>query len=103
MLYQQFKGAGPLESDDKFGFFLHSLYSITEQWIPLGVVDHVLWTRESILSGLPKAQRESDSANKPVSKKKKAADGWRCFKAVSKSLVLTQRLITSTLVIASRI
>jgi hypothetical protein len=54
----QVKGAGPLESEDKRGFFLHPLYAISEDGIPLGIVDQVNWTRESIQTDLTKAQKE---------------------------------------------
>jgi hypothetical protein len=55
---QQVKGAGPLESNEKYGFFLHPLYAISEQGIPVGIVDHVLWTREFIRTNLNKAEKE---------------------------------------------
>lgn len=54
---RQVQGAGPLESDDKFGFFLHPLYAISEGGIPLGVVDQVLWSRESIITDMETSQK----------------------------------------------
>ncbi|TWT66096.1 IS4/Tn5 family transposase DNA-binding protein [Allorhodopirellula solitaria] len=55
---RQVKGTGPLESDDKFGFFLHPLYALSEQGLPLGMVDHVLWTRQSILTNVDRPDKE---------------------------------------------
>ena len=54
---RQVKGAGPLESNDKFGFFLHPLYAIDGQGVPLGIVDHVIWTRKPIQDDLSRAER----------------------------------------------
>lgn len=53
----QVKGAGPLESNDKFGFFFHPLYAISEQGIPLGIVDHLTWIRDPIRDDLTRAER----------------------------------------------
>ena len=53
----QVTGAGPLESNDKFGFFFHPLYAISEQGVPLGIVDHVTWVRDPIRDDLTRAER----------------------------------------------
>jgi IS4 transposase len=53
----QVKGAGPLESNDKFGFFFHPLYAISEQGVPLGIVDHVTWVRDPIRDDLTRSER----------------------------------------------
>lgn len=50
----QISGAGPLESNDKFGFYFHPLYALTPDGLALGVVDQVIWTRESIRTGIAK-------------------------------------------------
>lgn len=54
----QVDGAGPLESDDKRGFFMHPLYALTEDGLPLGIVDQVIWTREAIQTDLDRAEKE---------------------------------------------
>lgn len=54
---RQVEGVGPLESDDKRGVFLHPLYAVSEQGLPLGIVDQVIWTREKIRTDLTKAQK----------------------------------------------
>ena len=55
---RQVVGAGPLESNDKRGLFLHPLYAITEEGLPLGIIDQVIWTREAIRTNLSKAEKE---------------------------------------------
>lgn len=55
---RQVRGAGPLESDDKRGLFIHPLYALTEEGLPLGIVDQVIWTRAEIRTNLSKAEKE---------------------------------------------
>ena len=55
---RQVQGAGPLESDDKRGVFLHPLYAMTEDGLPLGIVDQVIWTRDKINTDLAKEEKE---------------------------------------------
>ncbi|TWT86395.1 IS4 family transposase [Stieleria varia] len=54
---RQVRGAGPLESRDKFGFFLHPLYAITEDGLVLGTVDQCIWTRDDIKTDLNKTEK----------------------------------------------
>ena len=54
---RQVEGAGPLESNDKRGFFTHPLYALTEEGLPLGIVDQVMWTREQIHTDLNRAEK----------------------------------------------
>jgi hypothetical protein len=53
----QVEGAGPLESNDKRGVFLHPLYAMTEEGLPLGIVDQVIWTRDKIHTDLTKKEK----------------------------------------------
>lgn len=55
---QQVRGAGPLESPDKRGFFFHPLYASSEQGLPLGLVDHVIWTREELRTDLSRKEKQ---------------------------------------------
>lgn len=55
---RQVRGAGPLESEDKRGLFLHPLYGLTEQGLPLGMFDQVIWTREQIRTDLDKPEKQ---------------------------------------------
>ena len=43
---QRVKGAGPLGTDKRQGFFYHPLFAITQDGLPLGSVDQVVWTRD---------------------------------------------------------
>jgi hypothetical protein len=40
------EGRGPLNDEGRRGFFLHSLYALSEQGLPLGVLEAELWARE---------------------------------------------------------
>jgi IS4 transposase len=53
----QVKGAGSLEANNKFGFFLHPLYAIQSNGIALGMVDEVIWVRETIRDDLSPKER----------------------------------------------
>ena len=55
---RQVVGAGPLESEDKRGLFLHPLYAMSEEGLPLGIIDQVIWSREEIRTNLSKAEKE---------------------------------------------
>jgi len=55
---RQVQGAGPLESDEKRGLFLHPLYAMTDEGLPLGIVDQEIWTRDQIRTDLTKAEKE---------------------------------------------
>lgn len=54
---QQVRGAGPLESRDKYGFFLHPLYAVSENGLVLGTVDQCIWTRDDIITNLNKKEK----------------------------------------------
>lgn len=54
---RQVEGAGPLEANNKYGFFLHPLYAMDTQGIPLGMVDQVIWTRDTIRDDLIRKER----------------------------------------------
>lgn len=57
---RQVKGAGPLEANDKFGFFFHPLYAMSESGIPLGIVDSITWIRDPIRDDLTRAERAEE-------------------------------------------
>lgn len=70
----QVEGAGPLESNDKFGFYFHPLYALTLEGLGLGAVDQVLWTRESICTELAKV--EKDRLRKQTPFEEKESQRW---------------------------
>lgn len=56
----QVAGAGPLEHDSKRGFYFHPLYAVSEEGVPLGIVDQQIWTREFIKTDMPAAQKSQE-------------------------------------------
>ena len=46
-----------MESDDKRGVFLPPLDAMTEEGLPLGIVDQVIWTRDKINTDLTKTEK----------------------------------------------
>lgn len=70
----QVEGAGPLESEDKFGFYVHPLYALTEAGLPLGIVDQEIWTREKIRTDLSK--EEKAALRKKMAFEEKESQRW---------------------------
>jgi hypothetical protein len=54
---RQVEGAGPLESNKKFGFYYHPLYAVNSDGLVQGVVDQVVWSREKIDTELTRAEK----------------------------------------------
>lgn len=54
------RGAGPLGTDKRQGFFYHPLYAVTEDGLPLGVVDQVVWTRDPKSLDVPAKERAAE-------------------------------------------
>lgn len=54
---QRVLGAGPLNTDRRQGFFYHPLYALTDTGLPLGVVDQMIWTRDSASLATPTKER----------------------------------------------
>ena len=80
---RQVEGAGPLESNDKYGFFLHPLYAMDAQGIPLGIVDEVIWTRDTIRDDLSRKERAA-LRRQACYEEKEVTAGWKCSKAASR-------------------
>lgn len=57
---QPVRGAGPLGTDKRNGFFYHPLYAVTEDGLPLGVVDQVIWTRDPKSLEIPAKERKAE-------------------------------------------
>lgn len=66
---QQVRGAGPLDHDNRRGFYLHPLYAVTAEGLVLGSVDAVVWTRESIRSGVTQKQKRVEDRQTPFCQK----------------------------------
>jgi IS4 transposase len=71
---RQVRGAGPLESRDKRGFFLHPLYAVTDEGLVLGLVDQCLWTRRDILTEL--SRQEKDTRRRQMAFEEKESHRW---------------------------
>lgn len=54
---QQVRGAGPLGTSSKRGFFYHPLFALSEEGIPLGVVEQLVWTRSPEALNIPSKAR----------------------------------------------
>lgn len=72
---RQVRGAGPLESEAKRGFFIHPLYALSEDGLVLGLVDQIIWTREEILTGLSKQQK--DTLRRQMAFEEKESCRWK--------------------------
>jgi hypothetical protein len=57
---QAVRGAGPLGTDKRQGFFYHPLYAVAENGVPLGTVDQVLWTRNPESLDVPSKERAAE-------------------------------------------
>ena len=55
---RQVQGAGPIEREQRRGFFYHPLYAVSSKGLVLGVADQVVWTRGELEVGLTKAEKE---------------------------------------------
>lgn len=66
---QQVRGAGALESNNKFGYFWHPLYAVCERGIPLGIAHSIQWTREPIREDLTRAKRKQEKRNAEIVEK----------------------------------
>lgn len=63
---RQVADAGPLESENKFGFFYHPIYAVTPEGLPLGCVDQFIWTRRSIRRDRTAAERSAQLGSTPL-------------------------------------
>lgn len=54
---RQVEGAGPLGTNQKRGFYFHPLYAVNSDGVVQGVVDQVVWARESIETKLTDAEK----------------------------------------------
>jgi hypothetical protein len=66
---RQVAGAGPIESNDKRGVFLHPLYAISESGVALGIVDQVIWTRDEIRTDLSDNEKRELRRNQAFEEK----------------------------------
>jgi hypothetical protein len=71
---RQVRGAGPIEREQRRGFFYHPLYAVSGEGLVLGVADQVVWTRGELEVGLTKAAKEKQ--RKAASFEEKESSRW---------------------------
>lgn len=80
---KEIEGLGPLNEETRRGFFMHSLYAVSEQGLPLGLLDAAIMLRddETFRSAATRKQR-------PIEKK----ESFRWVEGYLKTLELARRL-----------
>ena len=71
---RQVQGAGPLESNDKRGVFLHPLYAMAENGLPLGIVAQVIWARDEIAT--ERTREEKQRLRRQTAFEEKESSRW---------------------------
>lgn len=80
---KEIEGLGPLNEETRRGFFMHSLYAVSEQGLPLGLLDAAIMLRddETFRSAATRKQR-------PIEEK----ESFRWVEGYLKTLELARRL-----------
>jgi len=95
-------GAGPLGTGKRQGFYFHPSYAVSEDGIPPGLVDHVIWTRDPETLKVPSKERAARRFA-AVCLKKKVVVGLKFNKTTSSLLAVLPILISSWLLTAKQI
>lgn len=66
---QPVKGAGPMDSESRCGEFFHPLKAFSFEGIPLGIVWHKLWARDSIETEATPAEKNRKRKETPIEDK----------------------------------
>lgn len=66
---QPVKGAGPMDSESRRGEFFHPLMAFGAEGIPLGIVWHKLWTRDSIDTEATPTEKNRKRKETPIEDK----------------------------------
>ncbi len=66
---QQVDGAGPMDSQARRGAFIHPMVAFDMNGIPLGTVWQETWTRESIATSMPAAEKSRRRQQTPIEEK----------------------------------
>ncbi len=61
---ERMKGAGPLSDESQWGFYVHPLWAVTPERIPLGVVHTEIWSRDLEEFRQHQREKEQDSGAK---------------------------------------
>ena len=83
--HQQVVGAGPMDSNVRFGAFIHPLMAFDSVGIPLGTVWQKTWTRESIDTTKTTAEKAKERKETPIEDKESVRwiEGLRAAREVA--------------------
>ena len=83
---QQVRGAGPLACESRRGALFHPLMAINTEGVPLGIVWHKLWARESIRKDQTPAEKSQRQKTTPIEDKESIrwVEGFRQTVQVAK-------------------
>lgn len=84
---QQVAGAGPLDCESRRGVYVHPLMAFDASGLPLGTVWQKTWTRDSISTGLTKAEKAKLRKQMPIEEKESLRwlEGLRAARDVAAS------------------
>jgi Transposase Tn5 dimerisation domain/Transposase DNA-binding len=66
---EQVQGAGPMSSPSQFGAFVHPLWAVTPDGLPLGIAWHMSWVRDTIRTGMTDAPKRQQLHAIPIEDK----------------------------------
>lgn len=88
----QVQGAGPMDSDARFGAFYHPLFAFDTSGIALGTVWSKCWTRDGIETTLTPAEKQKKYKTIPIEQKEsfRWVEGIRAARAAAAECPETQ-------------
>jgi hypothetical protein len=94
---QQVKGAGPLGSATRHGFYFHQLLALTPDGLPLGVIASWIWARDPQELARPQAEKAAQRKQKPIDEKEsfRWLEGYRTCCGVQAACPDTQIICLS--------
>jgi Transposase Tn5 dimerisation domain/Transposase DNA-binding len=94
---ERVRGGGPLNDDQRWGFFCHPLLALTPQRLPLGTVHATIWARDPVQFAKPRQQKAAERRAKLIQDKesKRWLEGYRQACAVATDCPQTQVVCVS--------
>ena len=88
---QPVKGAGPMDCEARRGEFFHPLMVLSSDGIPLGIVWHKLWTRDTIETMASPAEKKARRNETPIEDKESIRwiEGLRAARKAAAACPLT--------------
>lgn len=89
---QQVEGAGPMDSESRFGAFYHPLFAFDANGLPLGTVWSTCWVRETIETNLAPAEKQKRNKQIPIEQKESMCwvNGARAAREAAEACPQTQ-------------